>query len=765
MKIRTQGFIAIFFCFCCIGFAKLSYAQNTGIIEGMVVDRDTHQPVIGARVAVIGTKKGAIANDEGKFEIKNLAPATYRLEITAFGYQPLIKTDISVGTAQSAKLRIEMKVDAFETEEVVITAKKYFNKAEDTKVSSNELSQEEIRRAPGAAEDVSRMVQVLPGVTSASDSRNDLIVRGGSPAENFIMIDGIEVPNINHFGTQGASGGPIGMINVDFIQDVTFSAGGFPVKYGDRLSSIMDINYRDGDKHQFTGKIDLGVAGAGLILEGPIQTDKSAYMVSARKSYLDLIMGSTNLTAVPNYSNFNLKATYDINANHKLAAIGMGGIDKITFNGQENEDLESYDLTKYSAWQSVSGLSHKWLAGKSTFVHSSISLNMYQRDITVDSLDTPEFRNESLDKEWIVRQDISHRFSPSDLLELGTQFRFLQNDNTIFIESGVDQLGVDRPDVLIDHKTDAFKFGGYAQYTKSFLKRFSLTAGLRYDYFDIIEKSNAISPRASLSIGLLENMNLNMAYGLYQQAPPLIWIVGDEANKNLKFIKTRQAVLGLELYPREDIKFSVEVYHKKYSDYATSLTNPQISYASIGADYGTLGLEELASKSTGYTTGIEFFLQKKLFDDFYGLLNYSYSKIRFKALDGIERPSSFDFTHVFTAIFGYKFTESLELSVKWRYTSGRPYTPVDLERSLANNSLVLDDSRVNALRHPAYHRLDIRLDKRYVFDGWNLIAFIDIENVYNHENIEYLIWNEKKKEVDKVFQWGFLPAGGFKVEF
>jgi len=741
------------------------FAQNFGVIEGMVVDRDTKQPIIGARIAVIGTKKGTLADIDGVFRIAKLAQATYQLEITALGYQPLIKTDISVGTAQSTKLRIELKVDAFETEAVIVTANKFFNKSEDTKVSSNELSQEEIRRAPGAAEDVSRMVQALPGVTTTADSRNDLIVRGGSPVENFIMIDGIEVPNINHFGSQGASGGPIGMVNVDFIQDVTFSAGGFPVKYGDRLSSIMDIRYRDGDKRQFTGKIDLGLAGAGFILEGPIQKEKSAYMISARKSYVDLVSSSTNITALPNYSNFNLKATYDINARHKLALIGLGGIDKITFEGENDEDVKSYDLTKYSAWQSVIGLSHKWLVGKSTYMQSSVSFNMYQKDITVDSLNIRQFLNESLDKEWLLRQDISHRFSPSDLVELGTQFRFLQNDNNIFIESGLDDFGVTRSDVVIDRKTDAFKFGGYLQYTKSFWQRFSLTTGLRYDYFDILNTPHALSPRASLSVDLRENLSLNLAYGLYQQAPPLIWLVGDEDNTGLKFMKTYQTVVGLALYPRQDIKFTVEVFHKNYSDYAASITNPEVSYASVGANFDTHGLEALTSKSSGYATGIEFFLQKKLFDDFYGLLNYSYAKIRFKALDGVERPSSFDFTNVFTAIFGYKFTESLEMSIKWRYMTGRPYTPVDLERSVANNSLILDNSRLNSLRHPDYHRLDIRLDKRYVFDGWNMVVFVDIQNVYNRQNVEHLIWDEEQNRVEKIYQWGFLPIAGLKIEF
>ncbi len=757
---------------CCITFlllvslAPLSRSQSLGSIEGVVVDRDTRQPIIGTRVVVMGMQKGAVTDLDGKFEITGLPPATYQLQLTGIGYQPLVKTDIAVGTAQSAKLRLEMTVNAYEGEEIVVTARTFFNKTEDTKVSSNELSQEEIRRAPGAVEDVSRMIQALPGVTSASDSRNDLIVRGGSPIENFIMIDGIEVPNINHFGTQGSSGGPIGMINVDYIQDVTFSAGGFPVKYGDKLSSTMDIRYREGDKNNLTGKLDLGLAGAGFIVEGPLQKGKSSYMFSARKSYIDLIAGSAGLNAIPNYSNFNVKATYDINTKHKLSFIGLGGIDKIKFDGRDDEDIENFDIIDVSDWQAIGGLSHQWLVGKSTFIQNSLSFNVYSKNTTLDSADQKlEFENVSSDQELTFRNDISHRFSPSDLLETGIQFKYLQNDNRIFLIETEGLYGVTQPEVNIDKVTDAFKFGSYVQYTKSFLNRYSLTTGIRYDYFDYINSPHAFSPRASLGISLSDNFNLNLATGLYQQVPPLIWMVSFEKNRDLKYIKTWQNVVGVEFYPSDDIKFTLEMFYKDYSHYAASVLNPEVSYAGISSDYYFAGYEPLLSKSNGQSKGVELFLQKKLSYNYYGLLNYSFSETRFKGLDGIDRPSAFDFTHVFTAIFGYKFTESLELSLKWRYVTGKPYTTVDLDQTKALDQLVLDNTQFNSKRHPAYHRLDIRLDKRFVFDSWNLVTFIDIQNAYNRENVEYLVWNEKKDQVEEVFQWGFLPAGGFKIEF
>lgn len=746
------------------------FAQEAGRIEGVVVDHETKQPIIGARIEVLGTKLGAVADVDGNFTINGLASATYRLKVSAIEYKTMVKTDVAVGSSQSTKLVLELNLDAYQANEVVVTADQLFNKsASDVNISSNELSQEEIRRAPGAAEDVSRMVQALPGVTTATDSRNDIIVRGGSPAENFIMVDGIEVPNINHFGTQGASGGPIGMINVDFLQDVTFSAGGFPVKYEDRLSSVMDIKYRDGDKNHFTGKFDLGLAGMGFLVEGPLQDGKSSYMVSAKKSYLDLLFGSGgqgSVTAVPNYSNFNLKATYELSPTHKLALIGLGGIDRIQFRNDENKDSPSNDHVSYNGWQSVLGLTHKWLAGKNTYVQTTLSTDMYHYGVDVDTAGTKKlFKNKSLDAEVLLRSDVSHRLSPTDIVEAGTQFRFLRNNNVFYMIADNDAFGQPRQEINIDKVSTGFKFGANIQYTKILFQRLSLIGGLRYDYFDYMNNPSAISPRGAIRYSLQENLMLNFAVGLYQQAPPFVWMVGDERNRNLSYIKAVHTVAGLEYYPSEDVKITLEIFNKEYSDYPASVVNPQVSYASIGSDYGVVGLEELVSGSAGHSRGIEFFLQKKLTSDLYGLVNYSLSETKGHALDGIERSSSFDFRHVFTAILGYKFTKSLELSVKWRYTSGRPYTPIDVEASRKNNQIVLDYNRINTERFPDYHRLDIRLDKRFDFSGWSLVTYVDIQNAYNRANIETYVWNEKTQNVDVVYQWRILPVGGIKIEF
>ncbi|NWF89668.1 MAG: TonB-dependent receptor [Ignavibacteriaceae bacterium] len=743
------------------------FAQGTGMgkIVGEVIDHNTKQPIPAAVIEVVNYNIAVIADSLGNFLIENLPPKTYHLKISAQYYVYTYKTDIQVSAVQSSKVNIELKPAAYVTEEVIISSEKYFDKPEDLNVSTNSLSPEEIRRAPGAAEDLNRMIQTLPGVTTATDSRNDLIVRGGSPAENLILIDGIEVPNINHFGTQGASGGPIGMLNVDFLNEVTFSAGGFSAKYGDKLSSAMDIQYRNGDKNSLSGKLDVGIAGGGLILEGPIQQGKSSFLFSARKSYLDLILKSTGLTAVPNYSNFNLKATYDLSESHKLTLIGLAGIDKINLGGFDDEDDPLIVKTDYSSWQAVGGIVHKWLIGSHTYLQTSLSTNQYQREIYQDSLGRQTFKNESLDAEYSLRTDLAQRFSASDLLEAGTSFKYIRNNNSLFLNERVDIYGGNRPELDYSLISTAYKTGSYIQYTKTFFGKLNIIAGLRHDYFNFLESKNSISPRLAISYHLFDNLKINGAWGIYYQAPPLIWLVSYDQNKKLKQIKANQIVLGTEYYPSSDVKVTVEYFDKKYSDYPNSIFNPQVTYANAGAEYQTLGLEPLVPASNGYARGVELFIQKKLSDNFYGMFNYSYSTIKFTSLDGVERSSSFDYKNVLTIILGYKIFDNLEISGKFRYLGGKPYTPLNEIASAQLNQAVYNFERYNTARQNDYQRFDFRVDYKFNMFGWNITTFIDFENLFNKKNIDQIIWNQKQKKVDYVYQWSFLPAGGVKIEF
>lgn len=750
--------------FLCI--PELIFASGSeGKIEGKVYDSKTKQPVAGALVEIMYSDIKTETDNEGSFSLSGIQSGIYGLRVSAPYYKTAYRTDILINAAQSAKIEIEMTISQYELDEVAVTGQKLFDKKEDFAVSINSLNQEEIRRAPGAAEDLFRMIQSLPGVTTASDSRNDLIVRGGSPFENLVLIDGIEIPNVNHFGTQGASGGPIGMINVDFLESVNFSAGGYPAKYGNKLSSITDVRYRSGDKNNYAGKFDLGVAGAGFVFEGPIQSGKSSFLLSARKSYLDLILSSTGLTAVPNYSNYNLKATYEINENHKLNFIFLSGIDDIVFNNFDNEDSPQIENQKYTGFQVVSGISHRWLFSDNIFIESSVSGSTYNKQISADSIGTRIFLNESVDRELGVKTDISVRISKKDNIDFGGSVHFINNKNKFFVKSGINSFGRYSPGVNYDGTATATRTELYASYTRNLTEDLKFTGGVRYDNLSLLNTKPVISPKLSASWQPLGNLTFNFAYGIYYQAPALTWLLTEQRNRDLNYIKADHLIAGIEYYPEEDIRISLEFFDKKYSDYAGSVNNPQISYANNGADYYTYGLELLQSNSSGSARGLDLFIQKKFTKNFYGMLNYSYSVIKFTPSDGIERNGSFDYGSVFTLIAGYKFSESLDMSIKYRYMGGRPQTPFDVQQSNMYNQGIFDYTQYNAERGKEYQRLDLRLDYKVDFGKTSIITFIDFQNLINTPNVEQLFWDQKKNKQAEILQWRFLPAGGIKVLF
>jgi len=317
-------------------FSLSLLAQEKGVIMGTIIEKQTQKPLSDITVSIVGSDKHTVTDSLGKFDFTNIGYGTYQLKFSAIGYEPIVKTDIVVLSSRPTNINVELNSENISTETIDVQAK-YFQKSNDQNTSIFNLDFEEVRRAPGAVEDISRMVQILPGVSPANDQRNDLIVRGGSPSENLTMIDGFEIPNINHYPTTGSSSGPIGMINVKFIDEVNFSTGGFSARFGDRLSSVMDIKFREGYRKKLLSDINLSTAGFGGVIEGPLFSRKGSFLLSARKSFLNLIRGAIRLAAIPDYWDFNFKGLYDLNKNNKLELLGVAGLDKISFDGESSK--------------------------------------------------------------------------------------------------------------------------------------------------------------------------------------------------------------------------------------------------------------------------------------------------------------------------------------------------------------------------------------------------------------------------------------------
>lgn len=756
--------------FIIILFSINIFAQDKGIITGIVTEKETQKPLSDVTVSIVGTDKRTATDSLGKFEFMNLNYGTYQLKFSAIGYEPIVKTDIVVLSSRPTNINVELNSENLSTETIDVQAK-YFQKNNDQSTSNFNLDFEEVRRAPGAVEDISRMVQILPGVSPANDQRNDLIVRGGSPSENLTMIDGFEIPNINHYPTQGSSSGPIGMINVKFIDDVNFSTGGFSARYGDRLSSVMDIKFREGYRKKFLSDINLSTAGFGGVFEGPLFSEKGSFLLSARKSYLNLIRGAIRLAAIPDYWDFNFKAVYDLNKNNKLEFIGVAGLDKISFDGEDSKisDDNPYGKAKGNQQQFTTGFNLKTLFKKGfiqTTIENSTGYSNYEnRDLRNDAL---KFNYDSYESDFNIKSEISYQVNSRNNFIFGGTGRMIKFKNMTFFNADTTAFGYIIPETNVNVKDTYYKGAAFAQYTLKMLKdKLIFNAGLRYDYFSGIKDNSSVSPRAGLSFSISPITTISASTGIYSQAPEYLWISSDPRNNELKYIKAYHYVAGLEHLFASDLRFSIEGYYKKYINYPVSVLIPTYVLISGGTENGpNILLGQATSQGYGDTKGIDISIQKKLTGTgFYGMLNYSLMQSKVTALQGGEKPGTFDYRNNITVIAGYQLANDWLIGVKYRYTTGRPYTPFNVAASTIAGRGVYDFDNFNESRFKAYSRLDIRVDKKWNYKKLSIVAYIELQNILNTQNVYQYFWNEYRNEQGTIYQWGFLPVGGFSIQF
>lgn len=737
--------------------------QAIGIV-GQVIDQGTQEPVVGATVQVLDTRAGAVADREGRFRIGGLPAGTYRVRASAVGYEPVVRTDIVVSNVRPYDLTIELRQSTTQGKEVVVRPE-YFEKSADAAVSQLTLSNEEIRRLPGGFEDVVRAISALPGVAQVSNSRNDLLVRGGAPSENLYLIDNIEAPNINHFGTQGSGGGPLSFINLDFVRSTTFNTGGFGVRYGDRISSVLDIALRDGRDDRLGGKATISATQFGLNLEGPF-SERGSFLFSARRSYLDLIFRAAGLAFVPEYWDFFGKADYRLSSGDRLSAVAIGVVDRIRrFDRDEDDRFDNSRILDNSQDQLVAGVTWKHLF-EGGYLNATLGRTLVAyRFGQADTLGRPIFRNRSTEDELNLRVDAALLPDPATEISFGAQGRAIRLDAEIFL---------DAPGASLDvAPNDNFTKGAvYGQISRLFFDALRINLGGRLDYFSGIEHGLMPALRASLSQALGGMMTLNLSAGRYYQAPSYIWLAANDANRRLDGIRTDVAVAGLERVLAEDLRVSVEGYYKRYADYPASIGRPYLVLANTGADFGgaddgfaSFGLEPLGSVGRGRAYGVELLLQKKLSEiRCYGTASLSWNVSRFTPLDGVERPSSFDQRVIFNVSGGYQLSDEWEFGVKFRYASGRPYTPIDATGDPSFGYQVV--SRYNAERLAATHALDVRVDRRWAVGDWSLITYVDVQNIYNRKNQSPPRWNARTRSGQiEESAIGILPSIGVSAEF
>ncbi|MBS1517907.1 MAG: TonB-dependent receptor [Bacteroidetes bacterium] len=750
-------------------FSISGFSQDrSGSISGKVIDAETQNPLEDARVEIVGTELRTGTDKNGEFSFTGLEVSTYRIRVSYVGYVTLLKTDLVLYSGRPLSVLAELIPTSVSTEDINIEAN-YFQKNSDVNISSMNLDYEEIRRAPGAAEDISRMIQSGPGVSLSNDQRNDLIIRGGSPSENLFLIDGIEVPNINHFGSQGSSGGPIGLVNLKFLQYADIYTGGFPAVFGNKLSGVVDMKFRDGSKKNYFNNIDMSFQGFGGLFEGSF-SEKSSYIFSLRRSYLDLMKDAIRLSSVPKYWDANLKLSYDLNEKNKLSLIGFWALDNIEFGPRTADDKESnpFENAKVDRKFYTAGINHKYFFRKG-FLQTILSSVTTDGNTVQNNKENTEqiFRNKYLENENTLRTELNYKLSDKYTLNAGVGGKYVISNNQIYDQSDTTATGSIIPEVNVDKDINSFKlFSSVNLTSKLFGEKLIINSGVRVDYFNYINDKTNFSPRIGLSYKVSPVTSINASTGIFYQNPEYIWLAVDDFNKDLKSIRAEHFIIGAEHYLNSDIRITAEVYQKRYSDYPVSLDNPTYILVNGGSEYGPNIVTRAVSEGTGTVNGFDFAIQKKLSGNgIYGQLNYSYMKSKFKALEGGEVPNAFDQTHQATIVIGYQASDDWLIGLKYKFATGKPYTPFDVQASTVAGRGVYDMSSYNALRLPDYMRIDLRIDKKFTFDKIGLVGYIEFQNILNRENVSEYYWDKDSNSVGKILHWGFFPVGGFSLQF
>jgi len=764
---KYMPFRWLFLVFLITGLSS-SNAQDSpvGSITGQVFDNTTREALFGANVLLVSSSQGDATELNGKFQIHRVAPGSYRLKVSMIGYESRIITDVIVASGRQVELKIGLEPSTIDLDEVVVEAD-YFSRSADAPVSVQSLSYEEIRRAPGGLEDVVRAIAVLPGVAQPMSGRNDLVVRGGAPSENLYVVDNLEVPNINHFGTQGATGGPLSFIDVEFVQDVTFSTGGFGSRYGDKLSSVMTINLKDGRTDRVGGRATVSASQFGVNAEGPI-SESGSFIFSARRSYLDFIFKAAGFGFIPNYWDFLGKATFDIDERNSLSILTIGVLDDVDFdNDSEDKRFDNSSVLGNTQNQYFSSFSWRHLLDGGYLDFSLGRTYVDYEFLQSDSLLNPVFRSASKEGETSLRGDAVFVFGKDMEISFGGRAGLVTFSGDYIFPDG-SQVDFNRPAQQANAwDTTAFKMSSYAQSIMRLAPGLSITLGLRADYFSMIDNGFGLSPRAALRYEITRSTNVTVSGGRYHQAPSYIWIVSNSENAGLNHLIADQAVLGIEHILRPDMRIRLEGYIKKYSDYPASVDRDYLVLSNTGAgfggsddDFSSFGLDPLISEGAGTARGVELFIQKKMSEiPVYGVLSLSYNRAVFAALDDVERAGAYDQRIIMNISGGWRFATDWEVSMKFRYGTGMPYTNFNLDGTKQFD-------QYNGERLPESHAFDVRLDKRWNFAGWNLITFIDVQNVYNRKNIQGYRWDFRNRKAESVgSSIGIFPTIGVTAEF
>lgn len=727
---------------------------SQGTIKGKVIDGKTREALPFVSILILNTQKGATTDEEGNFSITNTDLGYFKLQASFVGYETIVTDDYLVTNDKIPFVTIELFETTATLDEVLVRSK-LFKKSLVSPLSLQTLSVVEIEKNPGGNRDILKVIQSLPGVASNPGFRNDIIIRGGATSENKFYVDGIEVPVINHFQTQGASGGPVGIINADLIRKVDFYSSAFPANRGNALSSVIEFTQKNGNPTSLNTRATIGTSDAGITLDGPIGSN-TTFIASVRQSYLQYLFKLIKLPFLPTYNDFQINVKTELENNDEISFIALGAIDNFELNESVNDGVTDEETIKRNRfilsnipvqeqWNYTVGARYKHY-GENSNQQYVVSRSVWNNNSTKYFNNTGNANDLLLD---YTSKEIENKFrfennsNVNDFrINYGVGLEQANYSNTTF-QKEVNSQGV----ITRNFSSDLaiFKYALFGQVSKNYFNsKLGLSFGFRLDgnNYNASMKNvfNQFSPRLSATFSLTDKWSINSSIGTYYQLPTYTSLgFRNNANvlvnqQNLKYIQSNHLVSGLEFKPDSSSKITVEGFYKSYSDYPFSVRN-QISLANLGADFGVVGSEEVTSTSKGKAYGFEIFAQKKSYEGLYGIFSYTFVRSEFQNQLNQYIPSSWDNKHLLTITAGKKLNKNWEIGTKFRLVGGKPYTPYDLNASsvIANydvaNRGILDYASLNSERFGTYTQLDVRVDKTWFWSKFSLNFYIDVQNL------------------------------------
>lgn len=784
--------VFIIFFFHLAGIAE-NITQN---IRGTITDAVTGFPLIGATVVLVDSDPvvGTTSDLNGVFLLTNIPLGRQTIKISYLGYKPQTISNLLVTSGKEIAVEIRLQEDVTAVEEVVVKTslrkEKALNKM--ASVSARTFSVEETERYAGSLGDPARMVANYAGVATQNDARNDIIIRGNSPAGVLWRLEGVEIPNPNHFGANGTTGGPVSMINNNLLTNSDFFTGAFPAEYGNALAGAFDLNLRSGNSHktEFTGQVGFNGFEGGL--EGPLfktgNGQKASYLVNFRYSTLDAMqkMGFDigTGTAVPEYQDLTFMIDIPGTKVGRFKLFGLYGDSFISFGRNYRDSTDNaYNgrgtATDFGAGLMVLGASHSYFFNKNVKLKTTLSYQSSYAETVLDSI-----KNRSYEKPY-VRQD-----QTDNKLSLSSKLTYKQNrKNNINIGFIADLYNIDLVDSIYNARYDKFLIGNniqqnstlfqsYVQWQHKFTNELKAYGGLHAQFFGL-NNELAVEPRIGLEWQLHSRHSLNAGFGIHSQTQAKTLYFQETynpvsntsftTNENLKFTKSDHYILGYNYSNNKDFRIKSEIYYQYLYKVPIKESFPEFSTLNSGADFGGGREDSLVNKGTGTNYGLELTIEKFLSNGYYVLFTTSLYDSKYKGYDGIERNTAFNGNYVFNLLCGYeykisdKYMFTFDLRTVW--AGGKRYVPVHVEESIASGTTVWDFSQAYKEKYSDYFRTDLRIGFKHNGKRFSQEWGVDLQNITNYKSIYMQAYDNEKNEIYDIYQQGFMPMVLYRIQF